>query len=76
MLEALAFYVENFGVRQGFEMYKYLGVENLPNGEYLYIKGNDLLRVTLDGDFVSLYPGADTALVNKALEGGELLWEK
>lgn len=46
------------------------------NGEYFYIKGNDLLRVTLDGDFISLYPGADTALVNKALEGGGLLWEK
>lgn len=46
------------------------------NGEYFYIKGNDLLRVTLDGDFISLYPGADTALANKALEGGGLLWEK
>lgn len=46
------------------------------NGEYLYIQGENLLRITLDGEFVSLYPGADTGLVNKALEGGGLLWEK
>ena len=31
-LSALAYYVKNFGVKQGFEMYKYLGVANAPNG--------------------------------------------
>ena len=39
-LEALAFYVENFGVRQGFEMYKYLGVENLPNGVISWLQAD------------------------------------
>ena len=32
------------------------------------------MRQTMD--IISLYSGADTALVNKALEGGGLLWEK
>ncbi len=40
------------------------------NKEYYYIKGNDLLRVGLDGDFISLYPGANTERVLKAIEAG------
>ena len=39
-LEVLAFYVKNFGVRQGFEMYKYLGVENLPNGVISWLQAD------------------------------------
>ena len=31
-LHALTYYVKNFGIKQGFEMYKYLGVANVPNG--------------------------------------------
>ena len=54
-LEALAFYVENFGVRQGFEMYKYLGVENLPNGVISWLqagKADEVSRLDLSqGEF-------------------------
>ena len=39
-MEALAFYVKNFGVRQGFEMYKYLGVANLPNGVISWLQAD------------------------------------
>ena len=46
------------------------------NGEYIYQKGDDILRVTEDGDFVSLYPGADSARVGKAIDNGGLIWEK
>ncbi len=46
------------------------------NKEYLYIQGKELLRIKLNGQFVSLYPGADTDLVKKAIEIGGLLWEK
>ena len=46
------------------------------NGEYIYQKGEDILRTTEDGDFISLYPGADSALVEKAIENGGLIWEK
>ncbi len=46
------------------------------NKEYLYVKGDGLLRIQLDGSFVSLYPGANSAKVTKALERGGLLWEK
>ena len=31
-LQALSYYVKTFGLKQGFEMYRYLGVQNLPNG--------------------------------------------
>ena len=155
-LSALAHYVKSFGVKQGFEMYKYLGAASAPNGvisliemdmadgdsslddfwdghfyikpklelkfdsqqlggkwgkhrydypeltsykeyeqlartvfnnpdkivfcgsnqEYLYIRGNELLRVTFNGEFVSMYPGSNTDLVKKALEAGGLLWER
>ncbi|SCW32657.1 RHS repeat-associated core domain-containing protein [Eubacterium ruminantium] len=46
------------------------------NGEYLYIKGKDLLRIKLSGEFVSLYPGVDSSRVADALNKGGLLWEK
>ena len=39
-MEALAFYVKNFGVRQGFEMYKYIGVANLPNGVISWLQAD------------------------------------
>jgi len=43
------------------------------NGEYYYIKGNDLLRITIDGDFVSLYPFDDIPTrVNTAISEGGL----
>ena len=37
-------------------------------GEYYYIKGTDLLRVTKNGDFVSLYPGASSPRVTKLIK--------
>lgn len=41
--------------------------------EYYYILGNDLLRVSKDGKFISLYPGANTDRVLNAIKaGGEL----
>lgn len=46
------------------------------NGEYLYIQGNNLLRIKLNGEFVSLYPGAESSRVINAIERGGLLWEK
>ena len=46
------------------------------NQEYLYVKGNDLLRVQSSGNFVSLYPGAESGKVLKAIENGGLKWEK
>ncbi len=46
------------------------------NNEYLYIKGDDLLRIQVNGQFISLYPGADSAKVTNAVESGGLLWEK
>lgn len=46
------------------------------NGEYLYVKGDDLLRIQLDGQFVSVYPGADSRRVINAVESGGVLWEK
>ncbi|WP_342481462.1 RHS repeat-associated core domain-containing protein [Paenibacillus sp. FSL L8-0340] len=36
--------------------------------EFYYIRGNDLLRVKENGDFISLYPGADSTRVNRAIE--------
>ena len=46
------------------------------NEEYLYVKGTDLLRVKLDGEFISLYPGGSTSKVKKALSEGGVIWEK
>lgn len=45
--------------------------------EYLYVRGEDLLRIKSDGRFVSLYPGASTDKVAKAIErGGRLAWQQ
>jgi len=46
------------------------------NGEYIYQNGNDILRVSEDGDFISLYPGANSSRVQKAIDNGGLIWEK
>jgi len=46
------------------------------NSEYYYIQGEDLLRITTNGDFVSLYPGAGSNRVTNALDTGGLIWEK
>ena len=46
------------------------------HGEYLYIRDGDLLRLSLDGDFVSLYPGANTGRVLNAIQNGGVIWEK
>jgi hypothetical protein len=37
------------------------------NGEFYYLRGKDLLRVKSNGDFVSLYPGADSTIVTRAI---------
>ena len=44
------------------------------NNEYLYIKGADLLRVGEDGEFISLYPGAQSGRVKSAIENGGIVW--
>lgn len=44
------------------------------NGEIYYIKGNDLLRIKENGDFVSLYPGANSTRVINAIKNGGLIW--
>ena len=45
------------------------------NGEYFYIKDNNLLRVKLNGEFVSLYPGADSSKVINTINSGGTIWE-
>ncbi|QQZ61577.1 RHS repeat-associated core domain-containing protein [Paenibacillus sonchi] len=37
------------------------------NNEFYYIRGDDLLRVKENGDFISLYPGADSTRVKRAI---------
>ena len=44
------------------------------NNEYLYIKGDDLLRIGKDGEFISLYPGAQSERVISAIENGGTIW--
>lgn len=44
------------------------------NNEYLYIKGDDLLRLGEDGEFISLYPGAQSGKVTSAIENGGTIW--
>ena len=51
-------------------------IEDIENNEFLYIKGDNLLRLTNDGSFVSLYPGASSWKVLSALEKGGLIWPK
>ena len=43
-------------------------------GEYYYTKGNDLLRIKENGDFVSLYPGSESERVLNAIENGGVIW--
>ena len=42
----------------------------------MYLKGNNLLRVTNNGEFVSLYPGAESSRVLSAIEKGGTIWPK
>ncbi len=41
------------------------------NNEIYYIRGNDLLRVDKNGEFVSLYPGAKSQRVIDALKSAK-----
>lgn len=43
--------------------------------EYYYVKGDDLLRIGKDGEFISLYPGASSGRVISAIEKGGLVWQ-
>lgn len=36
-------------------------------GEFYYVQGEDLLRMGTSGNFVSLYPGVDSARVIKSM---------
>ena len=40
------------------------------------IPGDNLLRITENGDFVSLYPGANSDRVLSAIEKGGTIWQK
>ena len=51
-------------------------IQDVENNEFLYLKGNDLLRVTNNGEFVSLYPGAESGKVLSAIEKGGTIWPK
>ena len=44
------------------------------NNEYLYVRGNDLLRVKTNGEFISTYPGASSSRVTNAIKNGGVLW--
>ena len=46
------------------------------NDEYLYIRGNDLLRVKPNGEFISTYPGVSSSRVTNAIKDGGVLWEQ
>lgn len=50
-------------------------LDNL-NNEYYYVRGDDLLRIKTNGEFVSLYPGVNSDLVKKAIIDGGIVWEK
>lgn len=45
-------------------------IVDVNKGEYYFIKGIDLLRVQFDGNFVSLYHGANTDRVINAIKAG------
>ena len=51
-------------------------IQDFENNEFLYLKGNNLLRVTNNGEFVSLYPGAKTTRVLSAIKKGGTIWPK
>ena len=40
-------------------------LDNL-NNEYYYVRGDDLLRIKTNGEFVSLYPGVNSDLAKKS----------
>lgn len=44
------------------------------NGEYFYVKGDDLLRVDKGGEFISLYPGVQSGRVMDAIKNGGTIW--
>ncbi|MGL5152954.1 MAG: hypothetical protein ACRC7N_20545 [Clostridium sp.] len=46
------------------------------NDEYLYIRGNDLLRVKPNGEFISTYLGVSSSRVTNAINDGGVLWEQ
>jgi hypothetical protein len=45
-----------------------LRYSDLAKGEIYYIRGNDLLRVSEAGEFISLYPGANSQRVIDAMK--------
>lgn len=49
-------------------------IHDKTNGEYYYTKGKDLLRIKENGDFVSLYPGAESGRVLDAIQNGGVIW--
>lgn len=49
-------------------------IHDAKNGEFYYTKGNDLLRIKENGDFVSLYPGAESGRVLDAISNGGVVW--
>jgi len=49
-------------------------IHDVKNEEYYYTKGKDLLRIKENGDFVSLYPGAESGRVLDAIENGGTIW--
>lgn len=51
-------------------------IQDVQNNEFLYLKENNLLRVTNNGEFISLYPGAESGKVLSAIEKGGTIWPK
>ena len=49
-------------------------IHDISNKEYYYIRGKDLLRIKENGNFVSLYPGADSRRVITAIMNGGIIW--
>ena len=50
-------------------------IQDVENNEFLYLKGNNLLRVTNNGEFVSLYPGAESSRVLQLLKRRDYMAE-
>ncbi len=51
-------------------------IHDVKNKEYLYLRGNDLLRMSETGDFISLYPGVESGRVLSAIKEGVTIWLK
>ena len=45
-------------------------------GEFYYISGEDLLRIKENGCFVSMYRGANSERVLRAIDNGGIVWQK